>query len=254
MSLWSRVMLIVRAKGKAALDRAEDPVEILGYADDQQVELHRQVKQGLMEVAISKRQLEQQVKTMEARVPRLDDQARRAVAAGRDDLARLALERRQTALDELAGLQTQAEEVGEEEKKLTLAEQQLAARIEEFRIHRRTLTARYSAAESQVRVKEALGEVSNKFTDITMALGRAEEKIDRMQAHASAVDSLIDSGVLMLPSHETDVVERELRVVTNQEAVSEQIRAIKAEVESKKALGSGDAEEEESVAQVREPS
>ena len=238
MSIWSRVLIILRAKGRAALDRVEDPREVLGYVDEQQHELLRRVKHGLIEVAISKRQLQQQVKTLDARVPRLEDQARRALAAGREDLARLALERKQRALGELERLGAQVAEVEEEEGRMVLSEQQLAARIEEFRTQRQTIAARYTAAEAHVRVNEALGGVSRDFSDLGMALGRAEEKIGRMLAHASAIDSLVDSGALALPAGGGDVVERELRQVAEAGAVEEELAALRGDVGPRPALGS----------------
>jgi phage shock protein A len=243
MSLWSRVLLIIRAKGQAALERVEDPREVLGYVDEQQQELLRRVKQGLIEVAISKRQLQQQVEKLDTRVPRLEDQARRAIAAGRQDLARLALERKQRALAEMSTLQTHVAEVDQEERRLTLAEQQLVARIEEFRMHRQTLAARYTAAEAQVQVNEALGGVSQDFADLGMALGRAEERIERMQAHASAVGALVDSGVLAMPTVEGDIVERELLEVAGQQGVEEELAALEAELNPGKALGSGESDD-----------
>ena len=242
MSLWSRIVFILRAKGRAALDRAEDPREVLGYVEEQQQELLRRVKHGLIEVAISKRQLQQQVKTLDARVPRLEDQARRALAARRDDLATLALERKQRALAELQTLEGQVTEVGEEEHRLVLAEQRLAARIEEFRTQRQTITARYTAAEAHVRVNEALSGVSRDFSDLGMALGRAEEKIGRMLAHASAIDGLVDSGTLTLPGAYGDVVECELQEVTGREALEEELAALRSGLEPRPALSSADGD------------
>ena len=247
MSLWSRALLILRAKGRAVLDRVEDPREVLGYVDEQQQELLRRVKQGIIEVAISKRQLHQQVEKLEARVPRLEDQARRALTAGRADLTRLALERKQRAVSELEKLGSQVAEVDEEEQRLTLAEQQLVARIEEFRMQRQTMDARYTAAEAQVGVNEALGGVSQDFADLGIALGRAEERIERMQAHASALDALVDSGVLALPAVDGDIVERELREVAGQGAVDEEMAALRAELDLGKAIGASDSEERDLV-------
>ena len=241
MSVWSRIVLVFKAKSRAALDKVEDPREVLGYVDEQQQELLRRVKQGLIEVAISKRQLEQQVKVLDGRIPRLEDQARRALAAGREDLGRLALERKQRALTELEGLEAQVEEVDGEQTRLTMAEQQLAARIEEFRTRRQTLAARYSAAEAQVRVKESLSGVSHDFADLGMALGRAEEKISRMLAHAYAVDALVDSSPLAGPVGDRDMVEVELREVSDREAVEEELAAILEELGPKQATESGES-------------
>ena len=243
MGIWSRLLLIFRIKGRAALDRVEDPREVLAYAGDQQQEFLRRVKQGLIEVAISKRQLQQQIDSIQSRIPHLEDQARRALASEREDLARLALERKQTTLAELVDLESQVAEVGEEEGRLILAEQQLSARIEQFRTQRQTLTARYTAAEAQVRVNEALGGVTKDYADLGMALGRAEEKIDRMLAHASAIGALVDSGVLTSPvSNGRDIVERELQELTQRETVCEEMAALQAELDTRRSLSSVEKE------------
>ena len=231
MTIWSRIALLLRIKTKAALDAWEDPRQTLVYVDQQQQEQLRKVKQGLIEVAISKRQLMQQVEKLHVRLPRLEDQARRALSAGREDLARIALERKQSALTELAGLEMQVAEVGEEERKLALAEQQLAARIDDFRMRRQALAARYTAAEAQVRVNEALSGVSSDFAELGMALGRAEEKIGGMLARASAVDALIESGVLASPlDGHGDALDRELRGLAGRAAVDDELAALRAEL------------------------
>ena len=184
MGLWSRILLFFKIKTGAALDRAEDPRQTVDYAYGQQQALLRKVKQGLIEVATSKRQLEQQAQKLRDRVPHIEDQARRALGAGREDLARMALQRKQTAISELEGLDRQIAEVDEEERKLMLAEQQLSAHIEQFRTHRAALSARYTAAEAKVRINEALTGVSEEFAELGMAVGRAEEKVERMQVRS----------------------------------------------------------------------
>src|SRR5213593_4593568 len=139
MSLWSRMMLVFRSKSSAALDRLEDPRETLDYAYTQQQELLRKVKQGLLDVATSKQQLDRQAEQTRSRIPQLEDQARRALAAGREDLARIALERKQTALAELEGIEQQVAEVAGEQQRLATSEQQLAVKIEEFKTRRQVL-------------------------------------------------------------------------------------------------------------------
>ena len=194
MGLWSRIRLLFRMKAGAALDRAENPEQVLDYAYQQQQELVRKVKQGLVEVATSKHRLEQQAQKLGARVPQLEDQAKRALGANREDLARVAIERKQTALGALEGLERQLSEVTAEEQRLSAAQLQLAGRVEDFRTRRDVMSARYSASEVQVKVSEALTGVSGEFAEISMAIGRAEEKTERMQARAIAIDSLIEGG------------------------------------------------------------
>lgn len=228
MSLWRRILLFFRIKTSAALDQIEDPRQTLAYAYGQQQELLRKVKQGLIEVATSRRQLEQQSQQLRGRMPVLEAQARRGLEAGREDLARMALQRKHGIIAELEGMDRQVAEVTEEERKLTLAHQQLSARIEEFRTRRDVLSARYTAAEAQVRVKEALTGVADEFAELSMAVGRAEEKTARLQARASAIDALIETGALALPGG--DAVEQELRQLTTGKAVEEDLAALKAEL------------------------
>src|SRR5437773_303458 len=97
MSLWSRIRLVFKTGLSSAIDRAEDPRKVLDYAYNQQQELLITMRRGLVDVATAKEQLEQQARRLETRIPHLDDQARRAVAAGREDLARVALERKRLA-------------------------------------------------------------------------------------------------------------------------------------------------------------
>ncbi len=226
MKWLTRIQMIFNAKASAALDVAEDPRETLEYAYTRQQELLRQVKQGLIDVATSRKQLEGQAAKLKARVPQLEEQAKRALAAGREDLARMALQRKQTGLSELAGLETQLAEVAAEERKLTQAEGQFALRVDAFRTRRETLNARYTAAEAQVRIHESLSGVSGEFSELGLSLDRAEEKIERMKARASAIDALIDNGVLNLPGG-GDALERELRDVAAAQAVEAELAALK---------------------------
>lgn len=230
MGLWSRILLFFRVKTSAAMDRVEDPRQVLDYAYGQQQELLRKVKQGLVDVATSKSQLEQQSRALRARIPQTEDQAKRALGAGREDLARMALQKKQTALSELEGLDRQVGEVAEEERKLTLAQQQLSTRIEDFRTRRTVQQARYTASEAQVKVYESLTGVSSELADLSMALGRAEEKTERMQARAQALDALIESGTLALPMGGMDPVEAELRKLAASRGVDEELLALKAQL------------------------
>ena len=229
MGMWSRLKLIFSTKASSAMDRAEDPRQVLDYAYTQQQLLLVKLRQGLVDVATSKQQLERQSKKLEARVPQLEDQAKRALGAGRDDLARIALERKRSAVAELEGLSAQIAEVGAEEKRLAGQERSLRVRIEEFRTHRDVVSARYSASEAEVKVKEALSGVSGELAELGMAVGRAEEKADRLQSRAKALDSLVDIGALE-PAGGGDYVENELKRLTSGAEIDDELERLKAEI------------------------
>jgi phage shock protein A len=228
MNLWSRTRLLFQMKASAALDAAEDPREVLDFAYAERMDLLRQVKSGLIEVATARRQLTRQAEKLRERIPVFESQARRALDAEREDLARLALERKHASLAEIARIESQLAGVEEDERRLTQAYQQLSARIDEFRTHRDVIYATYTAAEAQVRVHETLSGVTGDLAELNMAVLRVEERAERMQARAGAIDSLLDADLLDIPgSSGADAIERELRKASSARAVEEELNALK---------------------------
>jgi phage shock protein A len=231
MTLRSRIALFFNIRTSAALDQVEDPREVLDYAYGQQQLQLRTLKRGLVEVAAARRQLERQADGLRARVARLEDQARRALRAEREDLARAALQRKQATLRELESLDTQLGELGREEERLSQADRQLSQSVERFRLHRTVLSARYSAAEAQARVGEALsGLLDDEHTELSLAVERSEERVDRLSARAVAIDALIASGTLVGGPSE-DPVERELNEIGSTEAIERELDALRRELE-----------------------
>ena len=234
MGLLSRTSMILKSKMSSILDRAEDPRQTLDYSYEKQVELLRKVKQGVVEVASSRRRLEMQSEKVSAKIPKLEDQARKAMELGREDLARVALQRKQAALHELEGLEQQIAGVEQEQERLTLSEQRLSAKVEAFRTRRETLKAQYTAAEASVKIGEALTGVSEEMADVGLAVERAEHKIEAMRSRSSAIDQLADSGVLDDVSLSGDSLDRELAELTAGQNVDLELEAMRRQ------LGSGD--------------
>jgi phage shock protein A len=228
MNIFTRIRIFFSSKTNAALDRIEDPRDTLEYGYARQRELGRKIKSALIEVVTARRQLESQVKKLNDRLPQLEEQAQRALAADREDLARMALGRKQACLAELSRLEAQLNEVLTEEHKLTLAERQFAQRLDAFRTRRSALSAQYTAVEAQVRIHEALGTVSDESAELGVALERAEDKITRMQARASALDTLIENGSLDPPAGE-DPIQRELDELAASKAVEDELAALKVQ-------------------------
>jgi phage shock protein A len=137
----------------------------------------------------------------------------------------------------MQSLHTQVAEVEADKQRLSAQERALQVRIEQFRTHRDVVSARYSAAEAEVRVKESLAGVSGELAELGMAVGRAEEKADRLQARARAIDSLVDVGALPSASG-GDFVEAELLRITAGSEIDEELARIKSEVGSPKLAGS----------------
>lgn len=191
-----RMGMIFRAKANKALDRAEDPRETLDYSYQKQLELLQKVRRGVADVATSRKRLELQLNQLTTQSSKLEEQGRKALALGREDLAREALGRRAGLQQQVADLQQQHQTLQAEEEKLTLASKRLQAKVDAFRTRKETIKATYTAAQAQSRIGEAFSGISEEMGDVGMAIQRAEDKTAQLQARSGAIDELLASGAL----------------------------------------------------------
>src|SRR5438874_3526585 len=244
--LMARTSLIVKAKFSKLLNRAESPTETLDYSYEQMLQQLQNVKRGVADVVTAKKRLEIQTQQIEQNVVKLETQARQAVAAGREDLARQALERKAAAQTQLQGLDGQVQQLGDQQEKLVASQQQLEARIESFRSQKEVIKAQYSAAEAQVKVGEAATGIGRGMEDTGLAIQRAKDKTEELQALASAIDELTSSGALEdFTAGDQTQLDRELAQISSASQVDDELAKLKAEVgsgESKKEIAAGDAE------------
>ncbi len=243
MGMLSRMSTIVRGKMNRLMDAAENPAESLDVAYDKQMEMLRNVKRGVVEMVTAKRRLELQAAKVQENVAKLDSQARQALAAGREDLARVALQRKQASLTELDGLDQQIAGLELEQEKLTQAEQRLQSKVAAFRSKKEVIKAQYSAAQAQVRIGSALSGISEEMGDVTLAVERAENKTEQMRARAGAIDELVDVGTLDDFTGSTDPLDRELAQITAAQTVDDELAQLKASLPSgggREALPGGD--------------
>jgi phage shock protein A len=230
MGLLQRTGDIIKAKWNALLNRAENPSETLDYSYERQLESLQNVKRGIADVVTAKKRLEIQTQQLEQNVVKLDGQARQAVAAGREDLARQALERKSGAQQQLQDLDTQVTQLGDQQEKLVASQKQLEARIEQFRSQKEVIKAQYSAAEAQVRIGEAATGIGREMDNTGLAIQRAKDKTEQMQARASAIDELVSSGDLQELGSDKTQLDRELAQVASQAQVDRELEQLKAEV------------------------
>ena len=230
MGLLGRAGEIIRAKFSALLNRAENPNETLDYSYEKQLQSLQNVKRGVADVVTAKKRLELQTQQLEQSVVKLDGQARQALAAGREDLARQALERKSGAQQQLQDLDTQVKQLQDQQEKLLASEKQLSARVEQFRSQKEVIKAQYSAAEAQVRIGEAATGIGREMDNTGLAIQRAKDKTESMQARAAAIDELVSSGSLDELGSDKTQLDRELSELASQQQVDRELEQMKTEV------------------------
>jgi len=237
--LMTRTAEIIKAKYSKLLNRAENPTETLDYSYEKQLELLQNVKRGVADVTTSKKRLQLQTQQLEQSLVKLETQARQALGAGREDLARQALERKSGIQAQLQGLDEQVKGLDAQQQKLVSSEQQLQAKIEAFRSQKEVIKAQYSAAEAQVRIGEAATGIGEQMADTGLAIQRAKDKTEQMQARAGAIEELVESGALEdFTSDGQTQLDRELAQISSQSQVDDELAKMKAE------LGSGETKKE----------
>jgi phage shock protein A len=236
--LMSRASTVVKAKLSKLLDRAEDPGETLDYSYEKQLELLQNVKRGIADVVTAKKRLELQETQLQQSIVKLEGQARQALAAGREDLARQALERKSGLQQQLQSLDQQTEQLEQQQEKLVASEKALSAKVEAFRTQKETIKAQYSAAEAQVRIGEAATGIGEQMADTGLAIQRAKDKTEQMQARASAIDELTESGALEDFTSDQTALDRELGALASKSQVDDELAKLKSE------LGPGEKQKE----------
>jgi phage shock protein A len=230
MGTFERLMTVIKAKLSNLVGRAEDPRETLDYSYEQQLQMLNDVKRGVADVVTAKKRLELQAKKLEQGVVKLDSQARDAMQAGREDLARTALERKVGVQSQLQDLDRQTQDLEAQQQKLVENERALSTRIESFRSEKEVIKAQYSAAEAQVKIGEAATGIGDQMASTGRAIDRAREKTEEMEARGAAMDELIASGTLEDVTSDKTQLDRELEQIASQSQVDRELEKMKAEV------------------------
>ncbi|MGD0953656.1 MAG: PspA/IM30 family protein [Methanotrichaceae archaeon] len=229
MGLLDRMSTVVQAKMNKIMDKIEDPRETLDLSYDKQLELLQNVKRGVAEVTTSKMRIELQKAKLQMSIDKLDAQAKEALGANREDLARKALENKAALQAQSATLDQQIADLENQQQKLMTAESRLATKVEAFRTKKETIKAEYSAADAQVKITESVTGISEEMADVGLAVQRAEEKTENMKARSAALDELLDSGTLEDYSG-GDEIEKELAKVKAKSTVDNDLARMKSEM------------------------
>ena len=107
--------------------------------------------------------------------------------------------------------------------------QKYQARLTAFQSQRETLKAQYVANKAVSQAGESLAGIGEHINDTSLMISRAQDKIAGMQAHADAVDSLLDSGVLDQPGLGGSALDAQLQVTAMENDVQAKLAALKAQ-------------------------
>ena len=235
MGFFSRLATFFRIRANAALDKAEDPGQVMDYSYSKQLEQLQQIKRSVADVATNEKRLELLQSQLLEKVNKLDSQAMQALQANREDLARLALQRKETLIPQLNGYEQQIAQLHEQKEKLVAMDRTLTSRVEAFRTQKEMVKSQYSAAQAQVKITETVTGISKEMSEMNMAMQRAQDRVLSMQARASAMDPCSKEGTLgdngLLGPGSSDPLDRQLQQLSAQQNVDTQLQAMKQQLQ-----------------------
>ena len=222
-----RSVLMFRGLLATILEPAPDPRRAFAEADERHRMLLARVRHALGAISGARLRLESRAADLRGRLIGMETEATESLRAGREDLARLVLERRYAAARALEGVDVEVRDLEREEQRLALVEQRLGTQIETFRARQDVIAARHSAAEAQVQLSEALTGVSGELADLGLTLDQVEQRTERLESRAAALDLLVDTGHLEPPASRAGALDSQLGVLDRARAIEAEIDALK---------------------------
>lgn len=196
MGILDRVSNLVRANVNDLLDRAEDPEKMLEQIIRDMQQGIGTAKSQVASMIAQQKELEADYEDNSNLATEWGEKAKRAVAAGKDDLAREALRRKKDA-DENANVYKQQADIQRQTvEKLKSQLNQLESKYQTTVSQKESLIARQRRAEVQKQVtQQATATVSSLSPlDASSELDRIERKIRTNESEAAAYQEIGDNS------------------------------------------------------------
>ncbi|HBE46992.1 MAG: PspA/IM30 family protein [Spirochaetia bacterium] len=193
MGMFERLKTVISSNINSLISKAENPEKMLNQMIiDMNEQLIESKKAVAMAIADEKK-LERDLMENRAKADEWEKKAMLAVRAGRDDLAKEALLRKQEFEGYANQLAQQWEAQKQSVEKLKEALRQLQSKIEEANRKKNILIARAKRAEAQQRINQTMSSLSgNKSAFDTFE--RMERKVDEIEASAEAMKELEEAS------------------------------------------------------------
>ncbi|GHV61874.1 membrane protein [Spirochaetia bacterium] len=191
MGIFSRLKALISSNVNDVINKAEKPEKMLNQAIiDMNEQLIESKKAVAMAIADEKK-LEREMENQAAQSKEWERKAMLAVQAGKDDLAKEALLRKQEYDNAYQEYQKQWASQKASVEKLKESLRDLQNKIEEAQRKKNLLVARAKRAEAQQKIQSTISSVSGNRSAFD-AFDRMSQKVDQMEAEADAHQELED--------------------------------------------------------------
>ncbi len=190
MGIFDRFRRVVKSNINDLISKAENPEKMLNQLI---VDMNQQLiesKKSVASAIADEKKLEREITTNKTQSQEWERKAMLAVRAGKDDLAKEALLRKQEYDGYSVQYQKQWEAQHQAVEKLKEALRGLQQKIEEAQRKKNLLIARAKRAEAQKKIQDTIGGMSD--TSAFEVFDRMTAKVDQIEAEADAMGELSD--------------------------------------------------------------
>ena len=218
MGIFSRITDVFKANVNDALDKAEDPEKMI---KQMVIEMEESVNKTTLSVAqaiANEKRLNRKMEKAKQDAEEWEQKAGQALQAGREDLAKAALEKKAIAdknYNELKPVHQQAEQTS---NKLRKQLDSLKSKLEEARSRQSTLIARSQAAKAQKSISKSMGGVGS---DAFGKFDKFENKIETIESEAEAYGDL---------SADETSLDDEFKQLNQSSSADDDLKALKAKM------------------------
>jgi phage shock protein A len=191
MGIFSRLKTLISSNVNDLINKAEKPEKMLNQL---LIDMNTQLIESKKAVALAiadEKKLERETQNQQTQAQDWERKAMLAVQAGKDDLAKEALIRKQEHENNYAEYKKQweAQKTSVEQLKVSLRE--LQNKIEEAQRKKNLLVARAKRAEAQQKIQSTISSMAGNRTAFD-TFDRMAAKVDQMEAEAEASKELDD--------------------------------------------------------------
>ena len=224
MGILDRFATIVKANVNELLDKAEDPAKMVDQYLVDLTESLAEVKQETAAVMAEEARTKRSVDANAEEVARMDDLARKALAAGNEDDARVFLAKKQKLEAAGAEMAKAADAAHANAEKMRQMHDKLVGDIEELKGRRETIKAKMAVAKTQEKVA-GFTSGADKAESVIEAFNRMEEKADKMLDTADAMAELTEE-----PVDDAAALEAKYADAASDAAVEDELARLKADM------------------------
>ena len=186
MGIFSRFSDIVNANINAVLEKAEDPEKIIRLMIQEMEDTLVEIRSAAAKCIADRKELGRHIEHLEREHEEWARRAELAVRRDREDLARAALAEKQAISDRVEHMKVEMGNLEGQLDKFNADITQLQAKLNDAKTRQRSIVIRHKTATSQLSARKHIH--SDKLDEMLYLFETAEQRIDRVESEAEAID------------------------------------------------------------------